>query len=91
MALPKNPATLGRRHLAALNVTVEQRIKQLEASLLRTTTIGFNFGTRFVAVNIPAAFVETVENDKVVRRYRVVSAKPKSRLRPSRLRSLISI
>ena len=66
---------VGPATLAALNVTVEQRIKQLEASLLRTTTIGFNFGTRFVAVNIPAAFVETVENDKVVRRYRVVVGK----------------
>jgi L,D-transpeptidase YcbB len=82
---------VGPATLAALNLTVEQRIKQLEASLLRTTTIGFNFGTRFVAVNIPAAFVETVENDKVVRRYRVVVGKTESRLRPLRLRSPISI
>lgn len=66
---------IGPRTLAALNVTVQQRSKQLEASLLRTNTIGFNFGTRFVAVNIPAAFVEAVENDKVVHRYRVVVGK----------------
>lgn len=66
---------VGPRTLAALNVTVQQRSKQLEASLLRTATIGFAFGPRFVAVNIPAAFVEAVENDKVVHRYRVVVGK----------------
>lgn len=66
---------VGPRTLAALNVTVQQRSKQLEASLLRTAAIDFHFGTRFVAVNIPAAFVEAVENDQVVHRYRVVVGK----------------
>lgn len=67
--------SVGPRTLAALNVTVQQRSKQLEASLLRTAAIGFTFGQRFVAVNIPAAFVEAVENDKVIHRYRVVVGK----------------
>ena len=30
----------------------------------------FTFGQRYVVVNIPAAFAETVENGKVARRYR---------------------
>jgi murein L,D-transpeptidase YcbB/YkuD len=66
---------VGPRTLAALNVTVQQRSKQLEASLLRTAAIDFHFGARFVAVHIPAAFVEAVENDQVVHRYRVVVGK----------------
>lgn len=67
--------TVGPRTLAALNVPVEKRSKQLEASLLRTSGINFGFGPRFVAVNIPAAYVEAVEGDKVVHRYRVVVGK----------------
>jgi len=67
--------TVGPRTLAALNVPVEQRRKQLEASLLRTSAIGFQFGPRFVMVNIPAAYVEAVENGKVAHRYRVVVGK----------------
>lgn len=67
--------TVGPKTMAALNVPVEERSKQLEASLLRTSAIGFGFGARFVAVNIPAAYVEAVENDKVVHRYRVVVGK----------------
>jgi murein L,D-transpeptidase YcbB/YkuD len=35
----------------------------------------FIFAERYVVVNIPAAFVEAVENGKVVRRYRVIVGK----------------
>jgi len=67
--------TIGPRTLVALNVPVEKRIQQLEASLQRIAAIGFRFGERYVVVNLPAAFAEAVENDKVVRRYRVVLGK----------------
>jgi murein L,D-transpeptidase YcbB/YkuD len=63
------------RTLAALNVPVQKRIRQLEASLERVVNMGFGFGQRYVVVNIPAAYAEAVENDKVVRRYRVVVGK----------------
>lgn len=63
------------RTLAAMNVPVETRLQQLEASAQRIAAIRFGFGNRYVAVNIPAALVEAVENDKVVRRYRVVVGK----------------
>ena len=71
------PATglVGPKTLAALNVPVEKRIAQLEASLQRIEAIGFKFGPRYVVVNLPAAFAEAVENDKVVRRYRVIVGK----------------
>jgi murein L,D-transpeptidase YcbB/YkuD len=46
---------VGPRTLAALNVPVEKRIQQLEASLQRMQALGFKFGDRYVVVNIPAA------------------------------------
>jgi murein L,D-transpeptidase YcbB/YkuD len=66
---------VGPRTLAALNVPVEKRIQQLEASLQRMQAIGFKFGERYVVVNIPAAYAEAIEGDKVVRRYRVIVGK----------------
>jgi L,D-transpeptidase YcbB len=71
------------RTLAALNVPVQKRIQQLEASLERVVNMGFGFGQRYVIVNIPAAYAEAIENDKVVRRYRVIvgkTEKPSPRL-----------
>ncbi|KWV43585.1 hypothetical protein AS156_25060 [Bradyrhizobium macuxiense] len=63
------------RTLAALNVPVQKRIKQLEASQERLAQMDFQFGQRYVVVNIPATFAEAVEDDKVVRRYRVIVGK----------------
>lgn len=61
--------------LKALNVPVEARIKQLEASVERLIGTDFIFAERYVVVNIPAAFVEAVANGKVERRYRVIVGK----------------
>ena len=67
--------TMTPRTLAALNVSVQKRIKQLEASLERLAQTNFSFGPRYVVVNLPATYAEAVENDMVVRRYRVVVGK----------------
>ena len=67
--------TVTPRTLAALNVSVHKRIKQLEASLERLAHMNFPFGQRYVVVNIPAAFAEAIEDDKVMRRYRVIVGK----------------
>jgi L,D-transpeptidase YcbB len=67
--------TVTPRTLAALNVPVQKRIKQLEASLERLGNMSFPFGPRYVVVNLPATFAEAVENDVVVRRYRVIVGK----------------
>src|SRR5437870_2417169 len=53
--------TMTPRTLSALNVPVQKRIKQLEASLERLNDMNFPFGQRYVVVNIPAAFAEAVE------------------------------
>jgi L,D-transpeptidase YcbB len=67
--------TVTPRTLAALNVPVQKRIRQLEASLERLENMNFAFGRRYVVVNLPAAFAEAVEDDHVVRRYRVIVGK----------------
>ncbi|MEA2919737.1 MAG: L,D-transpeptidase YcbB [Bradyrhizobium sp.] len=67
--------TVTPRTLAALNVPVQKRIRQLEASLERLANMSFGFGQRYVVVNLPAAFAEAVESDHVVRRYRVIVGK----------------
>jgi L,D-transpeptidase YcbB len=67
--------SVGAQTLKALNVPVGDRVKQLEASLERLQGMDFTFAERYVVVNIPAAFVEAVANDKVERRYRVIVGK----------------
>ena len=67
--------TVTPRTLAALNIPVQKRIRQLEASLERLENMSFPFGQRYVVVNLPATFAEAVENDTVVRRYRVIVGK----------------
>jgi murein L,D-transpeptidase YcbB/YkuD len=67
--------TIGAQTLKALNVSVGDRIKQLEASLERLRGMDFLFAERYVVVNIPAAFVEAVGHGTVERRYRVIVGK----------------
>jgi len=71
---------LGPKTLAALNVPVTKRLRQLGASLDRLAAMELTFGQRYVVVNLPAAFAEAVEGDKVVRRYVVQVGRPE---RPS--------
>ena len=66
---------VGPKTLAALNVPVAARVRQLAASLDRIAGLSFTFGQRYVVVNIPAAVAEAVNNDKVERRYVVVAGK----------------
>jgi len=63
--------TVTPKTLAALNVPVAQRLRQLAASLERLAAMDFRFGQRYVVVNLPAAFAEAVDGDTVVRRYSV--------------------
>jgi L,D-transpeptidase YcbB len=68
--------TIGPQTLNALNVPVAKRIRQISASLERLAATSFNFGQRYVVVNIPAAVAEAVENGRVDHRYVAVVGKP---------------
>ncbi len=55
--------------LAALNVPADVRLRQLEINIVRLRSYSGNLGQRYVVANIPAALVETVENDVVATRH----------------------
>jgi murein L,D-transpeptidase YcbB/YkuD len=60
---------VGPKTLAALNVPVTKRLRQLAASFDRLSAMDFVFGQRYVVVNLPAAHAEAVVGDRVVRRH----------------------
>lgn len=68
--------TVGPLTWKALNVPAAARVRQLEASLARLSHHDFVFSQRYVAVNIPAAAVEAVDNGRVVHRYPAVVGRP---------------
>lgn len=55
--------------VAAMNVPVDVRIRQLEINVVRLRSFSGNLGNRYVSVNIPAALVETVEGGVVHTRH----------------------
>jgi murein L,D-transpeptidase YcbB/YkuD len=55
---------------AAMNMSADKRLRQLEINLVRLRSLALgNLGPRFVTINIPAAYVETVENGQVATRH----------------------
>lgn len=60
---------VGAQTYAALNTPAATRLKQLEVNLVRLRGYSGNLGGRYVTVNIPAAYVETVENGQVATRH----------------------
>ncbi len=64
-----------KRTIAALNVPVSARLKQLKAGLQRLEELARATPKRYVMVNIPAAQIEAVEGDKVVSRHAGVVGK----------------
>lgn len=57
---------VSKETFTALNVPVQERLRQLEINLVRLKTFSGNLGERHVTMNIPAAAVETVENGQIV-------------------------
>ena len=56
--------------LKALNVSAEERLRELQINLVRLRAYSGDLGERFVMVNLPAAAVETVENGQVFSHHR---------------------
>ncbi len=61
--------SINRATVAALNVPIDRRIRQLETNVVRLRSWSGNLGSRYVVANIPAAMVETVENGHVATRH----------------------
>jgi murein L,D-transpeptidase YcbB/YkuD len=56
---------VGDETFTELNVGADARLRQLQTNIIRLRAFSGNLGERFVMVNIPAAAVETVENNVV--------------------------
>jgi len=67
---------LGQYTLAAMNVSAQVRLGQLQTNLQRLIDLTSKpLGDRFVMVNIPAAQIEAVENGRVVQRHTAIVGK----------------
>ena len=62
----KSDGVLGPETLAALNVSVEERIRQIEINLERWRWLARDLGRRYLAVNIADFSVEVVEEGEAV-------------------------
>jgi murein L,D-transpeptidase YcbB/YkuD len=63
---------VGERTLAALNVPVEQRIRQIQLNLERWRWMPEDLGSRYVLVNIPGFQMQVVEAGQVVKTMRTI-------------------
>ncbi|SOC39638.1 murein L,D-transpeptidase YcbB/YkuD [Rhizobium subbaraonis] len=66
---------LGEYTLKAMNVPADVRLGQLQTNLVRIQAMSGDLGQRFVMVNIPAAYIEAVENNRVALRHTAVVGK----------------
>ncbi|MCO4319677.1 L,D-transpeptidase family protein [Phyllobacterium sp. 21LDTY02-6] len=67
---------MGQFTLAAMNVTADVRLNQLQTNLQRVRELASSDqGARYVMVNIPAAQIEAVENGRVVQRHTAIVGK----------------
>jgi murein L,D-transpeptidase YcbB/YkuD len=66
---------LGKYTYAAMNVSAAVRLGQLETNLVRLRSMSGFLGGRYVMVNVPAAQIEAVENDRVVLRHTAIVGK----------------
>ncbi|MEO5324359.1 L,D-transpeptidase family protein [Mesorhizobium sp. CC13] len=66
---------MGQYTYAAMNVSAQVRLGQLETNLQRLQAQAGQLGERYVNVNIPAAQIEAVEGDRVVLRHTAIVGK----------------
>lgn len=67
---------VGARTLQAMNVTVEERIRQIEVNLERWRWLPRDLGDRYVLVNVPAFTADVVEDGEYVLRMRSIVGQP---------------
>lgn len=58
----------GEYTLKAMNIPADTRLAQLNTNLVRLQQMSGDLGVRYVMVNIPAAYIEAVENNRVALR-----------------------
>ncbi len=69
--LPQD-GVLGEFTIKAMNISARVRLAQLMTNLDRIKEIDKDLGQRYVMVNIPAAYIEAIENGRVVQRHTAI-------------------
>ena len=67
---------VGRDTIASLNISVEERVSQIELNMERMRWLPRELGKRYVLINIPNYQLEVVEDSKPVMSMRAVVGKP---------------
>jgi L,D-transpeptidase YcbB len=62
--------------MKSLNVPAEARLNQLRTNVVRLRAFSGTLGSRFVMANIPAAWIEAVQDGVAVSRHTAVAGKP---------------
>jgi murein L,D-transpeptidase YcbB/YkuD len=63
---------LGEYSIKAMNIPADVRLGQLNTNIVRLQSMSGDLGSRYVVVNIPAAYIEAVENGRVATRHTAV-------------------
>ncbi|WP_438749193.1 L,D-transpeptidase family protein [Pararhizobium sp. O133] len=63
---------LGEYSVKAINIAADVRLGQLNTNIVRLQSMSGDLGGRYVMVNIPAAYIEAVENGRVATRHKAV-------------------
>ena len=63
---------LGEYSVKAMNIAADVRLGQLNTNIVRLQSMSGDLGGRYVMVNIPAAYIEAVENGRVATRHKAV-------------------
>ncbi|ARN83268.1 hypothetical protein B1812_01120 [Methylocystis bryophila] len=74
----KETGTVSPATLRELNVSAAERAHALAATAARLSKMKFNFGERYVDVNLPAAEVETVEDGRRRESFTAIVGDPKN-------------
>lgn len=69
---------VGRKTIAALNISAARRVAQIKANMERWRWLPHRFPARYVAVNTADATLKAVDNGKTVLTSRVIVGKPKT-------------
>jgi murein L,D-transpeptidase YcbB/YkuD len=63
---------IGKYTLDSMNVSADVRLMQLRTNLERVNAIKTDLGQRYVMVNIPGAYIEAVDTNRVVSRHTAI-------------------
>jgi murein L,D-transpeptidase YcbB/YkuD len=72
----ESDGVLGKQTVEALNITAEERVRQIIVNMERWRWLPQDLGSRYILVNIAGFYLDVIENQHLVMDMRVVAGKP---------------